>query len=75
MLASQAMHASRFLLGALALSFMVAGLGCKTGKGGTPPVASPIYTFTAPEREDVFPDESETEEEEGAGDEDFATEE
>lgn len=69
------MHASRFLLGALALTFLVAGFGCKTGKSGAPPVSNPIVTFTPPDREDVFPDETETEEAEGDGGEDFATEE
>lgn len=68
------MHVSRFLFGALALSFLVAGFGCKTGKSGAPPVSNPIVTFTAPDREDVFPDESETEEA-GAGGEEFGSEE
>lgn len=51
------MYASRFVLGVLALSLLVAGFGCKTGKSGKVPVASPISSFVMPEREDVFPDE------------------
>jgi hypothetical protein len=52
--------ASRFLVGALALSLLVAGFGCKVAPGKVP-VASPITRFEAPEREDVFPDEGEAE--------------
>ncbi|HUQ04233.1 MAG TPA: hypothetical protein VM261_17155 [Kofleriaceae bacterium] len=60
------MHASRFLLGALALSLLIAGSGCKVAPGKVP-VASPITTFEAPDREDVFPDEDAAEGDAAAG--------
>jgi len=68
------MYASRFVLGVLALSLLVAGFGCKTGKSGKVPTASPMVSFTAPDREDVFPDED-AEAEGGGESADSATEE
>lgn len=62
MLAWLPMYASRFVLGGpflLALSLLVAGFGCKTGKAGKVPVASPMSTFEKPEREDIFPEDEE----------------
>jgi len=60
------MYASRFVIGAVALSLLVAGFGCTTGKSGKIPVASPMVVFAPPEREDVFPDEDTSTEEEPA---------
>lgn len=68
------MYASRFVLGVLALSLLVAGVGCKTGKSGKIPTASPLSTFSQPDREDIFPDEEAEAEGEGDG-ADSATEE
>jgi hypothetical protein len=55
------MHASRLFLGAIALSLLVAGFGCKVAPGKVP-VVSPMTSFEAPDREDVFPDEGEADE-------------
>ncbi len=55
------MHASRFLIGALALFLMVGGFGCKVAPGKVP-VVSPITKFEPPDRDDVFPDENASEE-------------
>ena len=50
------MHATRFVLGTLALALALGSFGCKTGRSGKVPVASPMTQFVAPERDDIFPD-------------------
>jgi hypothetical protein len=51
------MYASRFVLGALALSLLVAGFGCKTGKGGKVPTASPMTSFAPPDADEILPED------------------
>ncbi len=50
------MYATRFVLGVLALALVFGSVGCKKGKGGKVPVASPMSQFVPPDRDDVFPD-------------------
>jgi len=64
------MHAlsGRLLVGAMAIA-LAAMAGCKTGKAGALPVTSPMAAFTAPEADEVFPEEEADEAAGDAGDE------
>ncbi len=52
---------SSLLLCLLAGTLAAATAGCKTGSAGTVPTSIPVATFSAPDEEELFPEEEEAE--------------